>query len=230
MEIAHRGVFAEAQVAAALQGAAAAAGEDDGEVIMAVTVGIADAAAKNDHAVVQQASVAFFDAFEFLEEVGKLFTVKFINFSNFFELFCIVLVMGDAVVAIRDADFGEAAVGAIVGEEEGGNTRGVCLEGEHLQVEHEADMLFVAVRDAGGFFIVRQSLGSAIGLGDAALDIPDGGEIFIELLLVGVAEVLLEGLGVLHHKIQHTLVEKFPAGPGRVDFRALAAAEETLEG
>ena len=139
--------------------------------------------------------------------------------------------VGDAVVGIVDADLREAAVRAVVGEQERGDPRGVRLEGEHLKIEHEADVFLITFRDAGRFFVVRHGLGNLVRAGEAALDVADGGEIFVEFLLVGVTEVFLQVAGVLHHKIEHALVEEFAFGAGGVLFAAAAtAAEQTLEG
>ena len=213
-----------------LEAAAAAAGEDDREVVVVVAVGVTDAAAVDDHAVVEEGAVAFGEGFEFLEEVGKLGAVKLVDAGDFFEFFGIALVVGDAVVGVGDADIGEAAIGTVVGEEEGGDAGGVGLEGEDLEVEHQADVVLVVVGDAGGLGVIGEGLGELGGVAEAALDVADGGEVLVEFLFVGGAELALEGLGVFEDEVEDALVVEFALGAGGVFFGAVAAGEEALEG
>ena len=118
-----------------------------------------------------------------------------------------------------------------MGEQEGRDARGVRLEGEHLKIEHEADVFLITLRDAGRFFVVRHGLGKLVSAGETPLNVADGREILVQFLLVGVAEVFLQGAGILHHKVEHALVEELAFGAGGVLFAAAAtAAEQALEG
>ena len=57
----------KAEMAAGFQGAAATAGEENGQVVVRVGIAIGDAAAVGDHAMIEQGSVAFGHGFEPLE-------------------------------------------------------------------------------------------------------------------------------------------------------------------
>ena len=59
-----------------------------------------------------------------------------------------VLVVGQVVVALGDADLVERAVAAVVGQQQGRDARRVGLERQDQHVEHELDVFRVVGRDA----------------------------------------------------------------------------------
>ena len=149
VEVGHGGGFAEVVVASRLEGAAAISGEDDGNVAVAVTVGVRDGAAVDNHGIVKEAlAVDIFGVLEFVEEVSELLHVEAVDLGDLVEVHLLVLVVGDAVVPVGDADVFEAAVAAFVLEHHGGDAGGVGFEGEDHHVEEEA--VAVALTGLGG--------------------------------------------------------------------------------
>ena len=80
-------------MAAGENGAAAFARDQHGEILVVVLVAIADAAAVDDHAVVEQGPVAFANGFQLLKNVGELLGVKAIDGADLGELAGVVLMM-----------------------------------------------------------------------------------------------------------------------------------------
>ena len=86
---------------------------------MAVAVAVPDRAAVDDHRVVKNAvAIAILLGFERLEEPGESLGVEGVDLRDLGQLVRVILVVGDAVVAVGDADLVEGTVAAVVGEEE----------------------------------------------------------------------------------------------------------------
>ena len=69
----------------------------------------------------------------------------------------------------------------------------------------------------------------AFGVCDAAFDVADAGEVFVELDVVAVAELLLQRAGVIEHEVQDGTL-RLLAGLERRGADAVGAfAEEPLE-
>src|SRR5882724_9487515 len=64
VEIGHRRFFVELEMAARAERAAALAGKEDGKVVVIVAVAVADGAAINDHAIIEERTFAFLHRFE----------------------------------------------------------------------------------------------------------------------------------------------------------------------
>ena len=108
---------------AALERAAAAASEDDREIVVGVAVAIGIAAAINDHGVIQQRSaVHVFRFLELLEKAGELFHVPAVDIGHPLDHVFLALVMRKVVMPLGDADFRVGAVVAIARKQEGGDT------------------------------------------------------------------------------------------------------------
>ena len=71
-EVRHRRAVRELHVAARLEGTAAAAGKKAGATSVVMAGGVAVAVAKDDHGVVEQRLVTFFDRLHLLDEIGEL--------------------------------------------------------------------------------------------------------------------------------------------------------------
>src|SRR6266487_1452975 len=63
VEVGHRRLLVEFDVATRSQGAAATPGHENGQVVVVVTVAVADRAAINNHAVVEQCPFGFLHGF-----------------------------------------------------------------------------------------------------------------------------------------------------------------------
>src|SRR6185437_8241072 len=100
---------------ARLHSAAAATGQEDRQVIVIMTIAIADAAADHHHAVVEQRAFAFLGVLELLNEAGDLRHVEAIDFADGVNLVLVVAVVRHSVMAVGHTGFGIGAIGAIAG-------------------------------------------------------------------------------------------------------------------
>jgi len=92
-EVGHWRFLAEFHVTTGVQDSAAFAGKQDGQIIMIVCVAIANGAAINDHAIVQERSFPFTNGFQFFKKISKVGHVEAIDLGNFLLLRLIVAMM-----------------------------------------------------------------------------------------------------------------------------------------
>ena len=78
--------------------------QQDRQVVVVVAVAVADAAAVDDHAVVEQRAVAFLDRLQLAEQVGELLDVEAVDLLDLRLLLRVVAVVRQVVVAFGDAD------------------------------------------------------------------------------------------------------------------------------
>jgi len=159
-------------------------GDDDGKIIVVVAVSIGNAATIDDHRVVKQGlAVHVFGGFEFIEEIGELLHVEDINLGDFIQVGRLLLVVGNVVVALGDADLLEASVRSIMCHQEGGDAGGIRFEGEDHHIKHELKVFFIGIWSAFGCWhagIFRDAHG--LGFFNLALDLAYAGEVFIKLV------------------------------------------------
>ena len=234
VEVGHRGFEVVAKVTAGLEGAAGFAGEEDGEVFVVVAVAVADSGAVKNHAVVQKAAISFGDGFEALQDVGDLAGVELVDVADF-SLFCgIVLVVGERVMAFVDADEAVAFVASFVGEHEGGDARGVGLEGKDHHVSHKADVFFVRVRSAFGFVPFGKGvdvplLAVPFGSFQPEFDFADGVKVFIQFGAVFVADFAAQSFGVFEEEVEDAVLKSFPSEGAFGFFGGVVVAKKPLE-
>ena len=119
-----------------LELSAGIASEDDGKIIMSVTVGIGDSTSPHNHGVVKEGvSIDVFGRFHAFQEVGELLSVKGVDLGDLIHLVLRPPVVGKAMVAFVEAERREASVAAVVRKQEGGNTGLVGLEGQEQHVK-----------------------------------------------------------------------------------------------
>ena len=192
----------------------ALARQQDRQVVVGVGVAVADAAAVDDHAVVEQRAVALGDRLQLLEQVSQLGDVELVDLLDLLLLGRVAAVVREVVVAVRDADGPVAAVAAVVGEDERGDPREVALERQHEQVAHQPQVLLVVGRDAERPRVLRPShVDRGPAAVDPLLDLAHAGEVLIELAAVGGAERSLELSGVLADEVEDALAVGDRAGP-----------------
>src|SRR6185295_17785687 len=186
------------QEAAARDRAAALAGEQDGQVVVVVAVAVGQRAAVDDHGVVEDRALLLLDRLQLLEEAGEELDVVLVDLLDLLELVLVARVVGQRVVAFRDAEGREGPVAARVREHEGGDAGRVRLErGREDGAEH-LDVLAVVGGGAGGELDVRGRVGGhLLGALDLLLDRADALEVLVELALVAEAEAGAQALGVL---------------------------------
>ena len=183
------------QVPAALQLARAAAQHGSRQFVVRVDVGVAQAAAVENQAVIQQVAVAIRRVLQLLQEVGERLHQVRVDLGDVGDLHRIVLVMRDGVVPVGDADLAVRPVAAGAAQHERDHARHVGLEGDHLQVHHQLGVIFERFRRGTGTLHRRNlHLGALLlGLLDAPLDIADRFQVFAELVAVARAESWFPG-------------------------------------
>ena len=123
------GCFArEADVASGLDRAAAAPGDEDGQVVVIVLVAVAVAAAIDQHAMIEQGAVTLGHALQSLQQIGQLRDVELIDLAHLADLLRIAPVMGNLVVTFIHAEVGVAAIARLIGKDERRDARGVGLK------------------------------------------------------------------------------------------------------
>ena len=175
------------------------AGEEDGHVFIVVAGGVAQVGGEEHHGAVQH-----FGFLELAEEVAPLIDDGLFDNGELFELVLVFAVVGQSVVAFRDAL--DAPEFGVTGHVEGGKAGGVGLEGEGEDVEHGLDDFngVVAV-GLGGF-------GAGVGLGlvdptgihlEPGFQVAYTGEPGVELALVPRSEFAFEGFGFVANDVEH---------------------------
>ena len=87
-----------------LEHPAAATGDEDREIVVVVAVAVADAAAVDDHAAVEERAIPFARPIELLEEIGKLLDVEAVDLLDLRLLRGVLAVMGEVMVPFGDTD------------------------------------------------------------------------------------------------------------------------------
>src|SRR5262245_45619750 len=126
---------------------AAATADDDGQIVGAVGVAVAQARAEQDHRVVEYRAIAFFHPAQLVQKIGVLLDVPFVDQVIHLELLELLLVMRDVVMAAGHA-FEEREIAAAnrVAEHERANSRRVRLQGQRHHVQHPPHVVGVAGR------------------------------------------------------------------------------------
>ena len=132
------------------------------------------------------------------------------------------------MVRIRDADLRISAVADFATDHETGDAGQIGLERQHLQIDHQADVIVERIRDTGRR---RHWCGLRVGAGgalDAAFDIAGRLKIFIELVAVARAQLPRQPRGVFAHEVQNAgLAPRLRQPPGVI--LHIAIAEQAFE-
>ena len=137
--------------------------------------------------MVEEGAVAIGGRFHLLQKLGEEGDVKSVDLRHALDLIRVVSVVGKRVVGIGDSGFGVDAVARFTRQLKGGDTSDVALEGEHLQLEHEAGVIPIGGGDAIGSVEIGKGFiaGRGFGFLNASLDLTDAGEIVIDLGAIG---------------------------------------------
>ena len=140
-QVRHVRVLREPQMPAALQLPGRAAREDDRQRAEVVLVAVAQRAAVEDQRVIEQRAVAVRRRLQLLEEVGELRHVVGVQLRELIHVAAVVRVMRQVVERIADARLREDGVAELAREHQRRDARDLRLEREHLQVEHQLQVL-----------------------------------------------------------------------------------------
>ena len=166
----------------ALQRPGAAAGDQDRQIRVKVLIPVADAAAVQNHGVVEQRAIPVRSGLQLLQEVREELYVKRVDLGEERQLLGVVSMVRQAMVRIGDAELGIGPRADLARQHESRDPRRIRLESEHLQVEHQ-------LRD-GGKLPMRLRFGGLY----APFDIADGVEVLVDLPPVSGAQPPLEAI------------------------------------
>ena len=215
VEVRQRRVFGVHQVLPGGDAAAAAAAEHDGQVVRIVAVAVADAAAEQDHGIVEHDAVAFLHVAQLAQQVGVLLDVPAVDELILAHLVGVLLVVRDVVVRAAHASRKEKFwLLTALPNMNVRDARGVGLEGQRDHVEHPANVLGVVFRDLPGGCAPRSSGArgfhlAALGFAGALHPLFERAhdrEILVQALAVGAPSWLRSSLGVGRDAVQQQVV------------------------
>src|SRR5262249_59928289 len=111
--------------------AVAPAGDENRQVIVVVGVAVADAAAVNEHATIEQRPLPFPGRFQFLKKISKLGRVELVDPAELFLFILAAAMVRQIVMAFRDSDEVVAAIAAIVGQHQRNDSCQIGLKSKH---------------------------------------------------------------------------------------------------
>ena len=180
--------------------------------------------------MIQQRAVAVRRRLQLVQQIGERLHVQFVDLDDLGDLFLIVLMVGDRVVPVRDADGAVAAVAAFTRHHETDYAGHVRLESDDDQVAHYLGVLLELVGDAGGPFQQRQLHCRALFFRflNAAFNVANAVQILGQLALVARAQSRLQTRDVSTDEIEDAsiLLHHLQTGGGIVRF---PISEEALE-
>ena len=137
--------------------------------------------------------------------------------------------MRQRVVRVLDADLGVGAAGQLPSQHEADHPREIRPIGEHLQVEHQLDVIAESGRDARRLIDDRKIRGALLFcLLNAPLDVAHGVEILRELVAIGGVQRPLDVGNALGDRVEQALVRPEPHHARR-PIGGVVAAEHPLE-
>ena len=126
--------------------------------MMGVFVAVTQAAAEQQHGVVQQGPVPVRSRLQFVENMGKYRRVKLVDLLRLGDFSGIVPVMGQGVVSVAHPDGRIAEFASLMPQHDSYHSRHVGLERDHHQVSHQLGALFKAVAHTPMFHRVNAPL------------------------------------------------------------------------
>src|SRR5688572_22570997 len=105
-------------MAAGLNSAPAFASQEHRQIVVVVTVAIAQSASINNHAVIQQGAFSLSDRLQFVDEVRELSRVKSIDFGDLPLFLVIATMMRKVMMAVSDTDERILPVTAVMSHDE----------------------------------------------------------------------------------------------------------------
>ena len=228
MQICQRHVL-EPDVPSSLQIPGAASRQDHRDINRRVAVAVRHPRAVHHRHMIQQRAVAVRGRVQFLEQPGEHLHVIRIDLCDLRDLLGLLLMVRYRVMRVGHANLRVGHAAVLVSHHERDDPREVALKRQHLQIEHQIQMIFPARRDARGMIDERQLL-IALRLGnlDALFDVANGVEVFGELRPIALRKNPLKARHFLADRIEHAALLAQPRAP-RLWIRAGAVAEQALE-
>ena len=227
VEIRQRRRILESDVPAALEARASPAGHHDRQVRVIVDVGIAHAAAQQIERVVEQRAVAIGRRLQLLDQIREQRHVVRVDLGELDQLLGIVHVVRHRMMRLGHADVRVGPRAGLARQLERDDARDVGLERQHLQVEHQPDVVFPDRRHAGRPIELRQRRGVALlRTLNAPLDLAHRVEILTDLDAIARAQLAPQPRHVGGHPVEDAAaLLELRASP----LGAAAVAEQPLE-
>ena len=106
------------------------------QVVMAVSVAIADRAAVYDHTVIEQCFVTFLNALQPIKKMREEFAMETIDLCEVSNIAAVVAVMREAVMTALHAKVRIASVIPVVRQQISSDARGISLERKSHHITH----------------------------------------------------------------------------------------------
>ena len=180
--------------------------QNDGKIIMGVTIGIRMSASPYNHGVVQQAlAIDVFRRLHSLEEVCQLLGIKSVDLNDLIHLSPIITMMGKSVVPFVHPQMSKVAITTVMRQEEGGNPGLVRLEGYEHHIKEQSNVLLILTRHTFLRSIDTRIWWRAKPLGffDTTLNLTNPGHVFIEFVAIIPTELVVHRLGVAHNDVEN---------------------------
>ncbi len=206
----------------------AATGEDEREVLVAVGVGVAEAASVEDLGAVEQAAAGFVDGLKRFQEIAEGRHLGFFDLLQLSDLVGFVAVVGESVgFALHAGNMWHDAEGA---ERKRDDARAVRLQGEADEVKHEfrpCDDL-IGIGDVLGLRVVHFGLGAVFPFDvalEAAFEFAHALEVLLQSRPILRGGAFFESLGFVEDQIEHAAAG-FDAAHGRGFFLGRSGDEQ----
>src|SRR5688572_11592910 len=149
MKVRQRRRVLVSDVAAALEPRASSTSDDDRQVRVIVDVGISHAAAEQIERVIEQRAVAIWRRLELLDQIREQRHMVRVDLGELHQLLRIVGVMRHRMMRLGHADVRVGSGARFPRQLERDDASHVSLERQHLQVEHQLDVVFPDRGNAG---------------------------------------------------------------------------------
>lgn len=178
------------------------------KIVMVVAITVTNASTVDNHRVVQKRSLRLLDCMHFLENVAELGNVELIDDCFLFKLIRVSAVVRHIMVPLGYADSWVAPVASFVRKHERCHASEVSLERQNHHVAHEANVVRIIMRDPrwNSSSASTNVGGGPVKLREPLLDFSHRGEIFVQLLLISVAELRSQAAGIFHYEVEHAVV------------------------
>ena len=224
----HRRPLRRHHVPAALQVTGVAAQQHHRQRIEGVDVGVAHTRAPQQQRVVEQRAVAVRDRLQPGQVLADQLRVVGVGGGVLLDPLLLVLVVGDGMVRLGDAEVRIGPAAQLAAQHEGEDAGDVGLEGDGHQVEHQPDVIAVVVGDADRRIGRRDRRGVLpLGALEAELDLADVLQVVVHAATIGGGQPSLQLPRLAGHHVQDAAAVAQPRGA--LLRRAEPAAEHALE-
>ncbi len=200
---------------------------------MIMPVAVTDAAAINNHRMIQQRPIAIRRILQLGHKGRKLLHVIAVNRRHFIHQSRIVAVVRQAMVPIGNANLAVPSVASFPRQHERRNARNIGLQRQRHQVEHQLRMLAILQRNAVRLLHGRHRHGVLgrlfLGHLHLALHFAHRRQILIQLALVGVTQAARQLFRIVRHQVQNALVDALAAQPRCRIARVFATTKQTFK-